>query len=72
MGRNLGLGRMCEYQLLRVRGARPIEGTGCKRQQLKGLIENGDYRPEPELVARAMLRRRSVRELLVGPGAQRS
>jgi len=37
-----------------------------QRQQLKGLIENGAYRPEPELVARAMLRRRSVRELLVG------
>ncbi len=39
-----------------------------QRQQLKGLIENGSYRPEPELVARAMLRRRGVRELLIGPG----
>jgi hypothetical protein len=39
-----------------------------QRQQLKGLIEKGNYRPEPELVARAMLRRRSVRELLVGAG----
>ena len=38
-----------------------------QRQQLKGLIEKGAYQPEPELVARAMLRRRSVRELLVGP-----
>lgn len=37
-----------------------------QRQQLKGLIENGNYRPEPELVARAMLRRRGVRELLIG------
>jgi len=39
-----------------------------QRQQLKGLIEKGNYRPEPELVARAMLRRRGVRELLVGAG----
>ncbi|MEX0972257.1 MAG: hypothetical protein WDZ46_03255 [Solirubrobacterales bacterium] len=39
-----------------------------QRQQLKGLIEKGNYRPEPELVASAMLRRRGVRELLVGPG----
>jgi len=35
-------------------------------QQLKGMIENGRYRPQPELVARAMLRRRGVRELLAG------
>ncbi len=38
-----------------------------QQSQLKSLVENGTYRPEPELVARAMLRRRSVRELLVGP-----
>jgi hypothetical protein len=37
-----------------------------QRDQLKGLIENGNYRPEPELIARAMLRRRGVRELLIG------
>ena len=37
-----------------------------RQQQLKGLIESGSYRPEPELVARAMLRRRGVRELLIG------
>jgi hypothetical protein len=37
-----------------------------QRDQLKGLIENGNYRPEPELIARAMLRRRGVRELLLG------
>jgi hypothetical protein len=37
-----------------------------QQSQLKSLVENGNYRPEPELVARAMLRRRSVRELLVG------
>lgn len=36
--------------------------------QLKSLIEDGNYRPEPELVAQAMLRRRSVRALLTGAG----
>jgi hypothetical protein len=33
---------------------------------LKSLIESGSYRPEPELVAQAMLRRRGVRALLTG------
>lgn len=33
-------------------------------RQLKRLIETGHYRPEPQLVADAMLQRRSVRELL--------
>lgn len=37
-----------------------------QQRQLKGLIEDGNYRPEPELVAQAMLRRRSVRVLLTG------
>jgi len=37
-----------------------------QQQQLKSLVENGSYRPQPELVAQAMLRRRSVRALLVG------
>jgi len=35
-------------------------------RQLKRLIETGHYRPEPGLVAEAMLQRRSVRELLTG------
>ena len=35
-------------------------------QQLKSLVENGSYRPEPALVAQAMLRRRGVRALLTG------
>lgn len=35
-----------------------------QQQQLKSLVESGSYRPEPELVARAMLRRRGVRALL--------
>ena len=37
--------------------------------QLKRLIESGDYRPQPAEVAQAMLRRRAVRELLVGTPA---
>lgn len=35
-------------------------------QQLKSMVETGSYRPEPALVAEAMLRRRGLRELLVG------
>jgi hypothetical protein len=35
-----------------------------QQQQLKSLIENGQYQPEPALVAQAMLRRRGVRTLL--------
>jgi hypothetical protein len=38
-------------------------------RQLKRLIETGHYRPEPGLIAEAMLQRRSVRELLTGPAA---
>jgi hypothetical protein len=37
-----------------------------EQQQLKSLINHGNYRPEPELVAQAMLRRRGVRVLLTG------
>ena len=37
-----------------------------QQPQLKSLVERGDYHPEPELVARAMLRRRGVRALLTG------
>jgi hypothetical protein len=33
-------------------------------EQLKSIIEAGRYRPDPALVAEAMLSRRSVRELL--------
>jgi len=36
-----------------------------ERRQLKSRVESGEYRPEPELVAQAMLRRRSVRALLM-------
>jgi hypothetical protein len=37
-------------------------------QQLKSLIESGHYSPQPERIAQAMLRRRAVRELLIGGG----
>ncbi|HEX6688395.1 MAG TPA: hypothetical protein VF085_06985 [Solirubrobacterales bacterium] len=37
-----------------------------EQQQLKSLVESGGYRPQPELVAQAMLRRRGVRALLTG------
>jgi hypothetical protein len=38
-------------------------------QQLKTLVESGRYRPQPERIAQAMLRRRAVRELLTGDGS---
>ena len=35
-----------------------------QQRQLKSLVETGHYRPEPALIAEAMLQRRGVRELL--------
>jgi hypothetical protein len=37
-----------------------------QKRQLKRLIDTGRYRPEPADIAQAMLRRRGVRELLIG------
>jgi hypothetical protein len=37
-----------------------------QQRQLKSLVESGNYRPEPALVACAMLRHRGVRTLLTG------
>jgi hypothetical protein len=37
-----------------------------EQRQLKSLVENGGYRPQPELVAAAMLRRRGVCAFLTG------
>lgn len=37
-----------------------------EQRHLKSLVESGNYRPEPQLVACAMLRRRGVRALLTG------
>jgi hypothetical protein len=36
-----------------------------QQEQIKSLVETGNYRPKPALIAEAMLRRRGVRELLV-------
>jgi hypothetical protein len=35
-------------------------------QELKSLVESGNYKPDPSQIAVAMLRRRGVRELLTG------
>ncbi len=35
-----------------------------QQERLKAMVETGDYRPKPALVAEAMLKRRGVRELL--------
>ena len=35
-----------------------------QQERLKSLVETGNYRPKPALIAEAMLRRRGVRELL--------
>ena len=40
-------------------------------RQLKTLIETGHYKPEPPLIAEAMLERRGVRMLLVDWPASR-
>ncbi len=37
-------------------------------RQLKTLVETGHYKPEPALIADAMLQRRGIRELLLVPG----
>ena len=36
-------------------------------QELKSLVESGLYKPDPSLIASAMLSRRGVRELLTTP-----
>lgn len=41
-------------------------------RQLKSLIETEHYKPEPSLVAEAMLKRRGVRTLLMDAPSRRS
>ncbi|HEX5374611.1 MAG TPA: hypothetical protein VFW48_00470 [Solirubrobacterales bacterium] len=41
-------------------------------RQLKSLVETGHYKPEPALIADAMLQRRSVRELLTSESFMRA
>ena len=43
-------------------------GGEMDQRRLKILVETGDYKMEPALVAQAMLRRRGVRELLTREG----
>jgi len=40
-------------------------------RQLKSLVDSGHYKPEPSLVAAAMLQRRGVRELLTSESFMR-
>jgi hypothetical protein len=37
-----------------------------EQQEIKSLVESGHYKPDPSRVAVAMLRRRGVRDLLIG------
>jgi len=37
-------------------------------EQLRIMVESGNYKPEPALVAQAMLRRRGLRALLAAGG----
>jgi hypothetical protein len=57
------LGQMCDYPELRI-GARWADMGDMQQERLKSLVETGNYRPKPALIAEAMLRRRGVRELL--------
>jgi hypothetical protein len=41
-------------------------------RQLKSLVESGHYKPEPSLIADAMLQRRGVRELLTSESFMRA
>lgn len=41
-------------------------------RQLKSLVETGHYKPEPSLIAAAMLERRGVRELLTSESFMRA
>lgn len=48
-----------------MNGWRRTDINAMQAQQLKSLVEAGHYKPEPSLIAEAMLQRRGVRELLV-------
>ena len=41
-------------------------------RQLKSLVDSGHYKPEPSLIADAMLQRRGVRELLTSESLMRA
>jgi hypothetical protein len=54
---------MCDYQELMIWHDR-ADRFHMPSEQLKSMIEAGRYKPDPALVAEAMLSRRGVRELL--------
>jgi hypothetical protein len=53
---------MCYYPKLRD-GSPPPDRKTMQAQRLKSLVEAGNYRPKPALIAEAMLRSHGVREL---------
>jgi hypothetical protein len=62
---------MCEYLELRICDVKPIS-VAMQAQELKSLVEAGLYKPDPSLIAAAMLQRRGVVELLGAPVAATS
>jgi hypothetical protein len=54
---------MCDYQELMI-WANRADRAHMATEQLKTMVESGRYKPDPALVAQAMLSRRGVRELL--------
>ena len=59
---------MCDYPKLRSHAAEPIRKP-MQAQELKALVESGNYKPDPSQIAAAMLQRRGVRELFALPSA---
>ncbi len=49
-----------------ISGGGPIM-EAMQAHELKSLVESGHYKPDPALIASAMLSRRGVRELLTPP-----
>jgi hypothetical protein len=59
----LGTGQMCDYQELR-KFVPDADRRIMHPEQLSRMVETGRYKPDPALVAQAMLRRRGMRVLL--------
>lgn len=59
---------MCDYPELMI-WIDEVDSWAMQSEQLKSLVEAGHYKPEPALVAQAMLRRRSLRALLGTEGS---
>jgi hypothetical protein len=57
---------MCDYPKLRYAVVEPIRKP-MQAQELKALVESGNYKPDPSRIASAMLARRGVRELFALP-----